>query len=262
MSAREKKLYAVILLLAVALASVSGYLLAFTQQSQRSPYSGFPEYGNSQSYLYPNSGSEQGAQLKTITVVGLGSASSKPNLVELRLGAITEATTATETLAKNSELMNRIIEALKAMGIREEEIETLYFNLYPKYVERVLVGFELTHMLRVRVTNLDNVGQIIDKAVEAGANTVEGVYFSITKEKLRELNGLARQKAVSDAKSKAEIIASSFGVKIVGVASVSEETGYYPSEYKVGIAEAFATPIMPPREVEVTITIRATFMIE
>jgi len=92
---------------------------------------------------------------------------------------------------------------------------------------------------------------------------VETVYFTFTKDKLEELNTLARQRAVGDARAKAETVASSLGVKIVGVAGAVEETYYYPSYYeRAMVVPPAPTPIMPPTEVEVTVSIRVTFMIE
>jgi len=250
---REKQLYGIILTLAVALAGVSGYLVAFTQQSRAQ--SSVPVITGEQG---------EGTQLRTIVVAGLGVAAAKPNLAELRLGVATQSLTATEALAKNAESMNKVIEALKAMGIPEKDIETAYFSLYPTYSsDGTLTGYEVNNMLRVSTLSLDKVGQIIDKSVEAGANRVETVYFTFTKDKLEELNTLARQRAVGDARAKAETVASSLGVKIVGVAGAVEETYYYPSYYeRAMVVPPAPTPIMPPTEVEVTVSIRVTFMIE
>ena len=267
MSSRGKQLYGIILVLAVALASVGGYLVAVVQQGQRGQYSQSPQYSEPRVYPVIIGGSEQGAQLRTIAVAGLGRASAKPNQAELRLGAVTEATTATEALAKNAEFMNKVIGALKAMGIPEEDIETSRFGLYPKYSSygRTIIGFEVTHMLRVTTTSLDKVGQIIDGAVGAGANRVEGVYFTFTKEKIEELKTLARQGAVEDARAKAETIAESLGVTIIGVASATEETYHYPYRRLIetyATAPVPPTPIMPPTEVEITVMVRVTYIIE
>jgi len=265
MDMKEKQLYGIILVLAVALASVGGYLIAIVQQGQLGQYS--PSTQHSEPKVYPIiiGGQEQGTQLRTIAVAGLGRASAKPNLAELRLGAATQSSTATEALAKNAESMNKVIEALKVMGIPEKDIETAYFGLYPTYSsDGTLTGYEVTHMLRVSTLSLDKVGQIIDKSVEAGANRVETVYFTFTEDKLEELNTLARQRAVGDARAKAETVASSLGVKIVGVAGAVEETYYSPYYYEYGMVVPVPTPtpIMPPTEVEVTVAIRVTFMIE
>jgi len=268
MSVREKQLYGIIIVLAVALASLSGYLVALFQQGQHVQYGASPQYGETK--LYPLVvGEEQGTQLRTIAVTGLGRASAKPNKVEMMLGAKTQGATATESLGKNAESMNKVIGALKGMGIPEKDIETAYFSVYPRYSTygEAIIGFEATHMLSVTTTSLDKVGEIIDKAIGAGANSVEGIYFTFTEDKLKELNEQARQRAVEGAKAKAETTAASLGVKIIGVAS-ADETGYYPSPYYYEYTFAYPAPtpaapqIMPPTEVEVTVTIRVTYIIE
>ena len=264
---REKQLYAIILVLAIALAGVVGCVIALVLPSQSAEY-GRPSEPTGVPIVYAVEGQE--AQLRTIAVIGVGRASAKPNQAQLRLGARSQETTATEALAKNAESMNKVIEALKGMGIPEKDIETAYFSVYPRYSTygETIIGFEVSHMLSVTTMSLDKVGEIIDKAIGAGANSVEGIYFTFTEEKLQELNEQARQRAVEDAKAKAGTTAASLGVKIIGVAS-ADETGYYPSPYYYEY-RTFAypapiptpSPIMPPTEVEVTITIRVTYIIE
>lgn len=209
--------------------------------------------------------SAQGKQLRTIVVTGLGRASAKPDKAELRLGVSTQAATATEALTKNAESMNRVIETLKIMGILEKDIETSRFTLRPKYEPRreKLVGLEAVHILRVTTTNLDRVGEIIDKTVEAGANRIDVAIFTFKKEKLNELKKLARQRAVMDAKDKAETIANALGVKIVGIASAVEDV--YPRAPRPGPEEAALVAsmrVMPPTEVEIRVIVRVTFIIE
>jgi len=249
---REKQLYIVIFVLAIAFTSVSSYLLAFIQHSHQS----LPT-----TMIVTN----QETQLKTITVTGSGKAMAKPNLVRMRLGVSTQESTATEALAKNAELMSEVIKTLKAMGILEENIETYRFCLYPRYYRGSLIGFGASHILQVTTNSSDKIGQIVDKAVEAGANRIEMIFFTFTKEKISELDTLARRRAIEDAKEKAETIANSLGVKIVGVAKV-EEIYYRP--YRPRYPELYVgeiktvTPIMPPAEGEIVVTVKVTFIIE
>lgn len=202
----------------------------------------------------------EGTQLKTIVVAGLGRAAGKPNQAELSLGATTEASTASEAVAKNAEIMNNVIDSLKVV-ISEKDIETASFSLYPRYSNGILTGFEVTHMLRVTTADIERVGQLIDKAVEAGANRVQGVYFTFARDKLEELNTLARQRAVEDAKAKADIIASSLGVKIIGVAGALEQTVTRGWEYAPAPAPR-GVEIMPPTELEVSVMVEVTYIIE
>jgi hypothetical protein len=258
----RKRYYGIILLLLIALSGVSGYLLALAQHSSSDVESN--PLGRSEVHYIITNEQGQGTSLKTIVVTGLGEVATKPSLAELRLGASTQAPTATEALANNAEVMNRVIEALKSMNLPEEDIETSRFNLSPRYSSYggTLIGFEVTHLLRVTTTDLDRVGRVIDEAVDAGANKIEMVCFTVAKDELEGLNTLARQRAVEDARTKAGTIADSLGVKIVGVAGAVEEAytpyrGYYGVESTIG-----ATPIMPPTELQITVAVKVTFMIE
>jgi len=251
MEAWERRAYALILILAVALAGLSGYAIAALPA--RTGYHPPPQNGGSE------------AQLRTITVTGFGKASAQPNLAVLRLGVYTEAANATEALTRNSEIANAVIEELVSLGISKDNIETCRFSLSPKYSrDGLIIGFEVLHMLQVSTSQLDLVGRIIDQAVSAGANRVDAVYFTFTEEKAAELKELARRRAAEDARLKAEVIAQSLGVRVVGVMSATEETFTSPYRFKVEIAETPTpvTPIMPPSEVEVTVLLRVVFIIE
>lgn len=254
---RERQLYGIILALAVALAGLGGYLIALVRHGQGGQQGG-PE---TVPFIEPS----QGAQPRTIVVAGLGRAAARPNLAGLRLGVATQATTAAEALAQNAESMGRVIEAMKAMGIPEEDIETARFSLYPRYSRETLIGFEAAHILELTTTDLDRVGRLIDGAVGVGANRVETVYFAFTEGRIEELSSLARQRAVEDARAKAEAIASSLGVRIVGIASAVEEAYRPYREEWYGappVPTPPPTPIVPPTEVEVTVMIKVTFIIE
>jgi len=197
----------------------------------------------------------------TIVVTGLGSASAKPDQAELRLGVSTKGATATEALTKNAESMGRIMEKIKAMEM-VEEIETSRFSLRPDYSRMVekLEGLIVDHVFRVTTTDLDKVGEIIDKAVETGANKVEMINYTFKRDTLEELSKRARQKAMSDAKAKAETIADSLGVEIVGISNAIEDTYPYTKGAPPPLASGVSPMIAPPTEKEIVVQIKVTFV--
>jgi uncharacterized protein YggE len=150
------------------------------------------------------------------------------------------------------------------MGIAESEIKTSTFTLRPQYshrqqTERRLIGFNVTNLARVTTTSTQ-VSELLDKAVEAGANQINTITFTIQREKRYELEAEARRKAVSDARKKAEIIASSLGVNIVSVVSAIEGGASQPLVRTSMLSES--PPISPPSEVAVTVSLRVTYLIK
>lgn len=188
--------------------------------------------------------------------------------------------------------MSQVIEALKAAGISHDDIHTSRFNLWPIYGEVVPIGTEVvaietveddvqppkvsatvsggdhTQVVGYRVSNqvtvttkaIEQVGQLIDLAVQAGANQVHGVSFSLSEEAITQARLQALDLAIEDAQAKADAIASKLGLKIVGVGHVSESPGFYPPYYAVAerTDSRGATPI-EPGQVDVTVTIHIIF---
>jgi len=202
----------------------------------------------------------------TISVTGSGSASAQANKATVVLGVQTEKPYASEAVDENAVLMNEVIAAIKALGFTEEDIQTVSYNVYSDYdwdLKRV-VGYRVTNMIKVDITNLDLVGDVIDAAVGAGANRVEGVSFELTDELADQLKMDAYVSALNDARAKADVIAETLGIEITGVHSVSESVYYpytpYRSYATAEYAGAAPTPIIEGAlSVSVTVHIVYTF---
>ena len=86
--------------------------------------------------------------------------------------------------------MNSTIEALKTLGISEDEIETSRFNIYPiKDYERKtveIVGYRVTNEIAVKTGDLDTTGEIIRAAINAGANKVRWIEFGLNETREKE----------------------------------------------------------------------------
>ena len=213
------------------------------------------------------------SKLRTIVVTGMGQALAQPDRAVLVLGVSTLATTASDALNTNSTSMNRVMDAIKQTGVKETDIETSMFTLRSRYThprvggleERRLVGFEILHLIRV-LTERNEVSKVLDKAVEEGANRITPISFTFQKERLQELRIEARQNAVSDARAKADIIATSLGVNVVGVASAIEDSYPRPPrrshQADMNIRYRVGTPISPPHEATVQVSLRVTYIIE
>lgn len=210
------------------------------------------------------------ATRRVIVVSGIGHASAKPNRAALTLGAATIAPRASDALKQNATIMNRVMDVVKQVGVPQQDTETTMFRLHPNYMpprvgrsgEQRLAGFEALHLIKV-FTNQSLVSEVLDRAVDAGANRINNVSFTLPPETLQEVQMNARQNAIADARAKAEVIASSVGVNIVSIASVIENDYSRPPRglYREGLSSAVAT-IMPPSEATVQVSIRVTYIIE
>jgi len=213
------------------------------------------------------------------TLYATGTAIKKvsPNKVSITLGVETQELTAKDAAAKNAEMMNAIINKLKALGLSTDEISTSYFNIYPVYeyppviyekdIPRpqspVLVGYRVTNTITITTDAGEDVGAIIDGAVDAGANQVQGVSFFVSEEVQGQMNKQLIEQAVLDAKAKAQSALSPLNMQIVGVKNINLNDVYFPvySYDKVALEGGAApTPILPSQQ-QVSASVSVTFII-
>jgi len=129
---------------------------------------------------------------------------------------------------KANEAIAAIRKALIARGVAEENINTDYLNIYPIYdyhydgseQQEEVVAYNASSTLAIRVTDMDQVGILIDDAFGAGANNLNGVSFSVSD--AQTANAEALKAAVAEAKAKAEVLAEAAGLKIVGIETISD----------------------------------------
>lgn len=192
----------------------------------------------------------------TITLDGEGKVTARPDVAQIQLGVVTEGLTVKDIQQKNTDKMNAIIAAIKAMDIQPADIQTQDYNLSPKYDwtsgKQVLTGYTVTQNVMVKVRNLDKVGDVIAKAGELGANQVGDVSFVIDDPKA--LQAQARDKAIDNAKAKADELAKKLGLNVARVVSFSESNGsvVVPQPYmmmdKAMAAGSNAAPVAPQIE--------------
>jgi len=174
---------------------------------------------------------ENSSQERTISVTGTASTSAEPDLLVITFGMETQEKTAKEALDANSNEMNDVVTAIKAVGIAEDEISTSQFSIYPVYDSfedpetkrwtQELRGYQVTNTISVKTAKLDLAAEIIDGAVTAGANRVDSVYFTLSPETQTNLKDSMIEQAIANAKTKAEKALSPLDYTIVGVKAVS-----------------------------------------
>ncbi len=205
----------------------------------------------------------------TITLDGQGKVTAKPDVATVQLGVVTEGATVKDIQKKNTDKMNAIIAAIKGMGIKAEDIQTQNYNLNPKYDwsdgNQKLIGYTINQNVTVKVRDLDKAGDVVAKGGELGANQIGGVQFVI--DDPNALEAQAREKAITDAQQKAEMLAKKLGLNVVRVVSFSEsQGGYYPPQpyLAMGRAEmakdmASSAPSIEPGSQDVITNVSVTF---
>lgn len=180
----------------------------------------------------------------TITVTGNGTVDSTPNRASFDFGVTTNGATAAEALSRNSAEARSIIDALKKAGIAAADIQTTQVSLWPQTSSNgmTITGYQASNSVNVSAA-LARSGALVDAAVGAGANNVDGPDLD-TADKA-SLYDQALDKALSDAKQKAQAIASAAGLRL-GTALKVHEGGNAVVEPT--FAEAARSSTAPPIE--------------
>lgn len=212
----------------------------------------------------------QSTQYKnTISVSGEGKVVAKPDIGQISLSVISNASTVAVAQKDNTNKMNKIVAAMKDAGIAEVDMKTASYSLYPQYQytsgKSTIIGYEVSQTLEVKIRDLDKVGDILGKATAAGANQMGSL--SLTFDDPEELNAQARQKAIDNAKEKAQKLAAALGVSLGKITSFSENnsgdsaTMYSYNEKAVGMGGASSVPDIQTGQNEIQVNVNIAYEI-
>lgn len=177
----------------------------------------------------PASVQDDGSLLRTIQVSGNGEVSVQPDRARVRLGVETESESAQDALQLNNEQMSSVIETLLQADIEESDIQSDVLRLEAMYESgedmnsRTLTGYRASNIVLVTVRDLDNLGDLLDEAVAAGGNSLQGIQFEVSDQ--AQFEQAAREAAMSNAQNKAEQLAELAGVELGDVRTIIE-TGF------------------------------------
>jgi hypothetical protein len=181
----------------------------------------------------------------TITVTGNGTVDSTPDQASFDFGVTTTGATAAQALSSNSARARAIIDALKKAGIPSADIQTTEVSLWPQTSSngKVITGYQASNSVNVTAP-LGKSGALVDAAVGAGANNVDGPTLDTAQKSA--LYNKALDSALSDAKQKAQAIAGAAGLTLGTVLKVHEGGQSTPVVYAA--AALAGSKAMPPIE--------------
>jgi len=198
-----------------------------------------------------------------ISVNGEATIAAEPDQAQIDIGVTTQARSAPDAARENAERLARVLAAVKKLLGKGDEVKTSGYALNPQYRypqggKPEIVGYVANNIVRVKTGKLDDVGKMIDAAMQAGANNLNRLAFTLKDEESARLDAL--KQAAAKAKAKAEAIAASLGLKIVRIVSITEGERSFQPVYRAApmargeaLAAAAPTPVEPG-----TVDVRAT----
>ena len=168
-----------------------------------------------------------------LTVQGHGESSVAPDQATISMGVTTQAATAAQAMADNAAKQQAVLDALRAQGIADDDLQTQGLNLSPvqSYPQDgqppAITGYQAQNIVSARVRDLAKLGPTLDAVVTAGATDVQNIAF--TREDSAEAEDAARTRAVTEAHRRAEVMAAAAGMRLGPLLSLSEaQTGGGP----------------------------------
>jgi len=207
-------------------------------------------------------------------VSGEGKVTVTPDLAILSLGVQSQEITVADAQAKASDAMDKLVKALKDQGVADKDIQTQYFNITQVYrwdndkQTQVVIGYQVTNTVTVKVRQVENAGKIIDAVVAAGGDLtrVNGITFTV--ENPTNYHNDARAKAIADAKAKAEQMAKESGIKLGKITYITESSYNFQPIYRAydsyasgAPAPATTTPVSAG-ELDITTTVQISYQLD
>jgi uncharacterized protein len=207
----------------------------------------------------PSKGGAANTSTTTITVSGNGTANATPDKASFDFGVTTNAATASEAMSKNAEQANAIIDKLKSSGVDSADIQTSQVSLWPQTSNNgtKITGYQASNTVTVTAPVAKS-GDLVDAAVKAGANNVDGPNLSVSDQS--DAYAKAMKDAVADAQSKAQAIASASGLTLGRIVHISDDGSSTPGPIMYGALDAAkASPPIEAGSQQVQASVTVTY---
>ena len=172
---------------------------------------------------------------RSISINGEATASAKPDVAYVSIGVESAGKVASDVLTANSKATSDVLSVLKSAGIDPKDLQTSGFTVQPEGQRPqnsslsssddgpTITGYSVSNTVNLTLHDLPKLGEILDRAVTAGANRIDGVQFDVSNQSV--LLDDARKAALVDARRKAQIYADAAGLKLGKLVELSENTG-------------------------------------
>ncbi len=200
-----------------------------------------------------------------VRATGESTIQAKPDQATVNIGVVTQASTASAASSQNAAQLTAVLNKIKTEIGAKGDIRTAGYSVNPNFTYPnprssegpKIVGYTASNTLRVKLDDVNLVGRVVDAATAMGANTIQGILFSVKDE--QGVRAQALQEAARKARSEGEAMASSLGLRVVRVRSA--EAGQ-PSVVRpmfamqAAVASRVQTPVEPGTvEINATVTV-------
>jgi len=189
------------------------------------------------------------ATIPSVTVTGEASVNVAPDVAIVRAGVTSTGKTAREAMVANNKTMSAVLAALKESGIADADVQTSRLNLDAlrgRDNPQQITGFQAANRVSVQVREIAKAGDILDRLVNTGANSINGIEFVVSG--ASKALDKARAEAIADARRKAEIYAQAAGVTLGRPITIAEQGAPVRPLMRMAAPAAGGVPVAPGEE--------------
>lgn len=206
---------------------------------------------------------------RLLNVTGSGMVNMTPDIAYINIGVHTEKPTAADAVAENNTQTQQVVDALKAASVDAKDIQTTNFSIYPNTQfdpqtnQKLSTTYVVDNTVNVTVHKLDQLGDLLDATVKAGANSVNSIQFDVA-DKSAALKQ-ARDAAVKDAQTQAKEVSDTAGITLGAVQAISFYDNVPVPEmnaYGKGGGASVAAPSVPIQSGQMTLTVTVNMSYE
>lgn len=197
----------------------------------------------------PNGALAGSDHANTVIVIGDGHASASPDMMIVQLGVSMRRGSVREAMTAADAGIGKMIEVLKANGIKATDIQTSMLSVNPNWENGRITGYTAGNTVRLTIRDLPRAHAIIGSAAEATGNETQlgGISFG-RQDNTAQLKA-AREAALASANTRAAEWTRLAGRRLGKIQSVSEviapsqqPVGQYGNEAKREMPTANRTP--------------------
>jgi uncharacterized protein YggE len=192
------------------------------------------------------------APVRSVAVTGSGEVSAEPDLARVTLGVEARKPTMAEARSEVAATVDRVLGLTRSLKIDPKQVNATRVQVQPEYSwnekdrKRVLLGYVVSRQVEVEIRDLDQLGPLLERAVDAGVNQVSDPQLDSSRRK--EIEREAMTKAVQDARLNAGTLAAAAAATVGPVRTLSGQSNAMPMPMYRGRGVAMATADAAPAE--------------
>jgi uncharacterized protein YggE len=201
----------------------------------------------------PTPAPREAAAVETVSVSGIGRATLTPDRASFTVGVQSMGPSVAAAVQENNQRVAAVVAAMRKLGAADREIRTSQLSIYPQQDHQPnraprIVGYQVSNNVTIVRNDPSEVGRYVQAAVDAGANTVSGVSFTVSDP--ARGRDTALQAAFADARAKADVLARAAGRTIGRALAITEGTAVTPPPYPMMRAQAMREAVQVDVPVE------------